>query len=195
MPVFPTRWLAVTLAASISLPLVADDPDAFVERYNAGEAVLTTDDPTVVFVVRHPEAPCQAMPETRPEDFEITLRHRVIPRGKSPQSMHWGVTGDVCHFTRALHLDAPRVDCTVLDDDALEVIYNALRDLALETVTATRSRRASPHRGGYGISLRWRGGRCDISDVGRSSVDEASRPAFEAAVELVSDVVRSSTEP
>jgi hypothetical protein len=169
-----------------------DEAARFARRYNEGEVVLETDDPTIVFVARFEDVGCAPLPERRPEGFEAVYWRRTAKRGHAPASVYSGLSSSVCHFQRTLHFDAPPVRCAVLDDAAFDALYARLRALDLHTIQTTRSKGGAHHRGGFGVSMRWPGVRCKINNSFRSKVVEASRPAFDSALDALRDAYRAA---
>lgn len=178
------RTTAPPAAASSAEPERAvskAEAQQWLERYFAGEEEMTTDDPTVVFIAGDPDGSCKALPPVRPQGFEVTYWHRGgEPRPDAPQ---YGVSAEVCHFEwRLLHLDSPPSFCAPLGAAALDALYAELRAFGVSSIRVRKNDNPSPHRGGYGLSVRWPGARCEILDMVHWEVEEESVAAFTGAL-------------
>lgn len=184
-PAPAVRATARPAAASASEPestVSKAEAQQWLERYFAGQEEYPTDDPTVVFVAGDLDAKCKALPAVRPQGFEVTYWHRgAAPRGDDPQ---YGVSVEVCHFEwRLLHLDEPVSRCAPLGELALDAFYAQLRALKVSSIEVRTNDDPSPDRGGYGLSLRWPGAKCEILDMVGSEVVDESVPAFTGALD------------
>jgi len=94
-----------TASAASARPVSKADAQAWIARYQAGQEVIRTEDPTVVFVAPDRQASCTPLPDTRPEGFEGY--HFASDQELRQEPWH-GFARNECHFEwGALHLDEP----------------------------------------------------------------------------------------
>ncbi len=175
------------MAEDASAPL----QDAAIDADNSAGAsyyrrqwVITRGNGTLVF-----EAPgewgCKPLPDKRPRDFTLILQRR----GGEPEDWtYYGVSETVpCHFAWGMPwMDPPPGACHAIDGAAFDRLYEELRALSPHTIRSRQmTEYVSPHRGGWGIHLRWGNVECDVSDILNSEVDARDRDRFDAVQNLV----------
>ena len=165
------------------------EADAWLERYRAGEEVIPTPDPMVVFVAPGPGATCAPLPAQRPAGFE---GYHFSSDSQVRQEPWHGFASGVCHFEwGSLHLDRPKARCTVLDQGALDRVYRELRQAQIWTIRTQEAKGANPDRPGWGVTIRWPGHRCSFVAWGPSEIAPGSEQAFRAVIDLLERVRRA----
>lgn len=153
-------------------------------QYARREWVITRGNGKLVF-----EAPgewtCPQLPEKRPADFTLILEQR---RGEPGDWMYYGLSEkEPCHFAWGMSwMKPPPAACKAIDGAAFDKLYEELRKLSPHTIRSrTTKEYVSPHRGGWGIHLRWGRVECAVSDILDSEVDARDRDRFDAVQDLV----------
>lgn len=158
--------------------------------YRRREWVITRGNGTLVF-----EAPgewdCKSLPEKRPRDFTLILQRRG---GEPDDWTYYGVSETLpCHFPWSMSwMDPPPGACHVIDATAFDQLYQELRALSPHTIRSRQlTEYVSPHRGGWGIHLRWGNIECGVSDIRTSEVDTRDRDRFDAVQNIVRKVYQT----
>jgi hypothetical protein len=174
--------------ASVSPTDAAVDADqSALATYARREWVITRGNGLLAY-----EAPgewgCKPLPEKRPRDFTLILE----TRGGDPSDWtYYGVSEKApCHFAWSMSwMDPPRAGCRTIDGPAFDKLYAELRALSPNTIRSRQmTEYVSPHRGGWGIHLRWGNVECAVSDISTSEVDARDRDRFDAVQNLVRKV-------
>lgn len=127
---------------------------------------------------------CAPLPEALPPGLMV----EVVERGATPGMRRRAIVTrgtpcpDVESHARSLDRTSGSTRaCVSVDDVAAEQLWRRLRLLRVERIARQRIA-ASPHRGGRSLRVAWRGGACELSDMGDVAVTSASRPAFDLVV-------------
>ena len=162
----------------------ADAGDSAVARYARREWVITRGNGTVVFEAAG-EWACKALPDKRPPEFTLILQQRD---GESVEWTYYGVTETApCHFAWSMPwLEPPKAACEAMGAEAFDRLYEELRRLSPHTIRSKKlGGYVSPHRGGWGIHMRWERVECNVSDILDTEVDQRDQQRFDAVQDLV----------
>lgn len=137
------------------------EADAWIRRYRAGEAEMSSNDPRAVFVAPQ-TLPCEAWPAERPAGFEVELWRDDYEGEPLP---HFGLAEERCHFEWAsLHLDPPRVNCRTAKAEALDELYATLRAGGFAELRSVEVE-PTPHTVGAAMRAHWPGSNCPVYDI------------------------------
>ena len=175
----PTAPTWDPFAPAVLNPPAGESPEAWVAAYQRGERRRFGAQPDVVLYFENPRA-CAPLPKDVPSAYEITLIH--TDREEGGPVTEYGVTArPPCVLTTTpLHFEPPAAACSIVDPDALEAMWIALRAAELSEMKVTPPELPNP---GFAIAVTWLEGHCFVD--GRGQLDPASEPRFYAAKDAI----------
>jgi hypothetical protein len=166
--------------------------DSAVARYFRRAWSIQRGGGTVVFEAPEAAAGCKPLPSARPLQVSVILSRR----GSEPEDTHWYGVVDAppCRFSWSMPwMEPPPASCRAIGAAAYDRLFAELRALDLHTIQVKKLPSASPHRGGWSVSVRWPGSSCEITDIVDLEVHASDRPRFEAAMELIRKAYNQAT--